>query len=131
MFSESFPVRFYETDALGHVSNTVLACWYETAREPFFRMFNPELDLANWPLILASYNIDFLEQIFYGKEVEVRSSISKLGRSSFQIYQEVWQNDKKCASGTTTLVHFDYKQQKSAPIPDDVRQQLQAHMLEH
>ena len=54
MFSEEFNVRFYETDALAHVSNTVLVGWFESGREPIFKLFNPELDLQNWPLILAS-----------------------------------------------------------------------------
>ena len=60
----SFDVRFCETDALQHVSNTALVAWFEAAREPIFRMFTPELDLQNWPLILASYKVDFLAQIF-------------------------------------------------------------------
>ncbi|MEC8487777.1 MAG: acyl-CoA thioesterase, partial [Pseudomonadota bacterium] len=47
----SFDVRFCETDALQHVSNTALVTWFEAAREPIFRMFTPELDLNNWPLI--------------------------------------------------------------------------------
>ena len=104
-------MRFYETDALQHVSNTVLVGWFESAREPIFKLFNPELDLQNWPLILASYKVDFLSQLFYGHPVEVRTFIGRLGNSSFDVYQEVWQQDKKCAAGTTTMVHFDYKSQ--------------------
>ena len=72
----TYDVRFYETDALQHVSNTVLVGWFESAREPIFRMFTPELDLQNWPLILASYKVDFLEQIFYGHPVTVRTMMS-------------------------------------------------------
>ena len=29
--------RFYETDAFGHINNTVITGWFETAREPIFR----------------------------------------------------------------------------------------------
>ncbi len=47
MLEETFAVRFYETDALAHVSNTVLAGWFESARMPVFKMFSPELDLKN------------------------------------------------------------------------------------
>lgn len=124
----TYDVRFYETDALQHVSNTVLVGWFESAREPIFRMFTPELDLQNWPLILASYKVDFLEQIFYGHPVTVRTMISRMGKSSFDVYQELWQQDKRCASGTTTMVHFDYKTQKSAAIPEDVRATLEGYL---
>ncbi|MGO4892110.1 acyl-CoA thioesterase [Flavobacterium sp. W21_SRS_FM6] len=127
MLREEIKVRFCETDALAHVSNTVLVQWFETAREPIFRMFNPELDLKNWPLILASYKVDFLQQIYYGKLVEVRTFVSRIGNSSFDIYQELWQNEQHCATGVTTLVHFDFTLSKTQTINETVRQQLQAH----
>lgn len=127
MFSEEFNVRFYETDALQHVSNTVLVGWFESARTPIFRLFTPELDLKNWPLILASYKVDFLAQLFYGHPVTIKTYISRLGASSFDVLQDVWQQDKKCASGVTTMVHFDYQSQQSAPITDTVREQLLQH----
>ena len=130
MYTEQFKVRFCETDALAHVNNTVLAAWFETAREPIFRLFNPQLDLQNWPLILASYKIDFLKQISYGEPVEVRTYICRLGNSSFDTFQEVWQCGEKCGSGTTTMVHFDYQTNKSVAIQGQLRAQLASHMLQ-
>ncbi|MCW8091051.1 acyl-CoA thioesterase [Alteromonas sp. ASW11-130] len=126
----SFDVRFYETDALAHVSNTVIVGWFEAAREPVFKMFTPTLDLKNWPLILASYQVDFHAQIFYGRPVSVKTYISRIGNSSFDVFQELWQNENKCASGTTTMVHFDYKNQQTCAIPDEVRSALASHLLE-
>lgn len=130
MLKEQFNVRFYETDGLAHVSNTVVVGWFETGREPIFRMFTPELDLQNWPLILASYNVDFLSQIYYGKAVEIRTYVSRIGNSSFETLQEVWQDGIKCAAGKTTLVRFDYTLNKAVPIDDHVKEQLQEHMLD-
>ncbi|XOV81440.1 MAG: acyl-CoA thioesterase [Aestuariibacter sp.] len=129
MLSETFKVRFSETDGLGHVGNTVHVVWFEAAREPIFKLFTPGLDMDSWPLILASYKVDFLKQVFLG-EVEIRSGISRLGGSSFDIYQEVWQNEECCAKGVTTLVNFDYQQNKAQPIPEDVRRQLQELAIE-
>ncbi len=51
MFSEEFNVRFYETDALAHVSNTVLVGWFETGREPLLKLFTLDWDLQNSPLL--------------------------------------------------------------------------------
>jgi len=120
-----FEVRFCETDALKHVSNTALVAWFETARMPIFRWFTPELDLDNWPLILANYNVDFLQQIFLGQPVEVKTGINKIGNSSFQVYQEVWQEQQLKAKGTTILVHFDYVTQKASSIPSHIKTQLE------
>lgn len=127
MFYTEFDVRFYETDALAHVSNTALVGWFEAGRDPIFKLFNPELDLQNWPLILASYKVDFLEQIYYGHKVQVKTFISRIGTSSFDVYQELWQQQKKCATGTTTLVHYDFRSKQSTAITDDVRATLLAH----
>ena len=127
MFSETFKVRFCETDGLAHVSNTVLVQWFESAREPIFRLFNPELELNNWPLILASYKVDFLKQIYYGSEVELKTYISRIGNSSFDVFQEVWQQGVHCATGLTTMVNFDYKQQKAQTIDDKIAAELRKH----
>ncbi len=126
----TYDVRFYETDALAHVSNTVLVGWFESAREPVFRFFSPELDLSNWPLIVAGYKVDLLAQIFYGKPVTIRTYISRMGNSSFDTYQEVWQNDTLCATGVTTMVHFDYTSQRSVAIPDTIKAIMNSHFKE-
>ncbi|MFT5276955.1 MAG: acyl-CoA thioester hydrolase [Glaciecola sp.] len=130
MLSIDFEVRFYETDALQHVSNTVLVGWFETARLPIFKYFTPNLDLQNWPLILANYNVDFLEQIYLAHRVEVKTWISRIGNSSFVVYQELWQQDRKKAKGTTTLVRFDYATKKAVGISDDIRALLEQHKLD-
>lgn len=129
MLSETFKIRFYETDALRHVNNTVVPQWFETAREPIFKVFNPELNLDSWPLILASFTVDFVAQIHYGKPVTISTGIQRIGNSSFVVYQEVQQPNTDnelavVAKGTTTLVQFDYNQQRATPISDDHREQL-------
>lgn len=130
MLSEEFKVRFCETDALAHVSNTVMVQWFEAAREPIFRIFNPSLELKNWPLILASYKVDFVKQIYFGQSVDVRTYVSRIGNSAFDVYQEVWQNQQKCATGLTTMVNFDYQLQKAKPIEAHIRAQLIEHKTE-
>lgn len=129
MLEETYKVRFCETDALQHVSNTALVVWFESAREPIFRMFTPGLDVNNWPLILASYKVDFLKQIYLG-DVTIKTGISRVGGSSFDVFQEVWQNGERAGKGLTTLVHFDYEAQKARAIPDDIRTQLHAISVE-
>ncbi|CAI8185367.1 MAG: 1,4-dihydroxy-2-naphthoyl-CoA hydrolase [Glaciecola sp. HTCC2999] len=131
MLTETFKIRFYETDALRHVNNTVVPQWFETAREPVFKVFTPELDLANWPLILASFTVDFVAQIHYGHDVTVTTGIERIGNSSFVVYQELHQQNTLVAKGSTTLVHFDYQTQRSALISDEQRAQLLVWKTQH
>lgn len=129
MFTEIIQTRFSDMDGLGHINNAMVPVWFEGARDPIFRMFMPDLSLNDWRLILAKIEISFLAEIFYGKPVEVKSYIKRIGNSSFDVYQEIWQDEVKKASGIAVMVHFDNKgEKKSLPIPGDIRQLLEAHM---
>jgi len=127
MLSTVITPRFLETDALGHINNTVLPMWFEAARDPIFRMFTPQMDVNNWPLILASYSVNFHAETHYGSDVEIHTTISRIGNSSFDVHQECWQQGIKTVTGTTTMVHFSHANKKSLPITDDVLGQLQQH----
>jgi len=112
MIEEEIKPRFCETDALGHINNTVVAQWFEGAREPIFQWFIPTLDINQWSLILARTIVDFHAQLKYGKAVTLKTYISRIGNSSFDVHQEVWQQGIKCSSGTATMVYFDYEKKK-------------------
>lgn len=130
MFTETFAVRFYETDALQHVSNTALAGWFEAARQPIFKMFVPDMKLENWPLIIASYKIDFLAQIYLQHDVTIKTWVKRVGNSSFELHQECWQQDKVKSTGVTTMVHFDYANERSLAIPAHITKELSQHLLD-
>jgi len=120
---------FSDTDALGHINNTRLPVWFENAREPIFRIFTPDLDLKNWPLILARITVDFKQQLYLDAEIEVKTMVSKIGRSSFTVTQQAWQNGQCAASGEATMVHFDYPSKSTVAISDEIRSSLQQHLL--
>lgn len=128
MFSMKVTPRFYETDALGHINNTVLSNWFEASREPVFRLFNPSLALKEWNLILARVEIDYVAQTHYGKEVEVRSWVGRIGNSSFVVEQEAWQEGVCVARGKAVQVFFNYASQKSEAIPAQYRALLEQHV---
>ena len=130
MFETDLTVRFSETDGAGHVGNTVMVVWFEEARAPLFKMFRPTLEVDGWPLILASYQVDFRAQLYYGKPVTIKTWVKRIGNSSFETYQEAWQNKQCCASGSTTMVHFDYAAGKASPIPADIRDKLASHLYQ-
>ncbi|AXI02867.1 acyl-CoA thioesterase [Aquirhabdus parva] len=126
MFNMTVLPRFYETDAFGHINNTVIAGWFEAAREPVFRIFTPELDIKKLTLILARIEIDFVAQTHYGQEVILKTGIERVGNSSFVVVQEAWQSDVLVAKGKAVQVYFDFDTQKSDRIPDAYRQKLEA-----
>lgn len=131
MFIETVTPRFGDSDGLRHINNIALVEWFEVGRNPIFRMFTPDLDLSyeKWKLILVRTEFDYMGQMFYGRDVEIRSYITHIGNSSFTIGHEAWQDEELKAKGKAILVHFDFINQKAVSIPEHIRAQLQKHLV--
>lgn len=130
MFETTIAPRMNETDALGHISNTVMPIWFEVARQPIFEIVHPSQTLAGWPLIVARIEVDYVGQIFPGSDVQIRTAVARIGTSSFTTYQEAWQAGQLVAKGYVVHVYFDYQKKQSTPLPENVAAELRTHILE-
>jgi acyl-CoA thioester hydrolase len=128
MFTESITPRFGDSDGLRHVNNTVIPGWFEQARNPIYRIFSPEFAFEGWNLILARYEIDFVRPLLINGEVTIRTWISRVGNSSFEVGQEAVQNGLLCTRGKTVLVHYDFSAARPVPIPVAIRGLLSEHL---
>lgn len=129
MWKKKVTPRFGDVDGLRHINNCLLPQWFELGREPMFRLFNPEVTFDPWTLIMARIGVDFTAQMRLGADVEIRTWIKKIGRSSVTVYQEAWQNGEMGAKGEAVIVHYDFAEEKSKPIPDPIRAELEKHLL--
>ena len=131
MFSIKVTPRFGDTDALGHINNVVIAAWFEQARNAIFRVFDAELriDKKTFPLIMAHTDYDFVDQLFFKHDIEIRTWISRLGTKSITVYHEAWQEGRLCSKGSAVIVHYDFNIEKSTPIPEDKKRLLAEHLL--
>lgn len=128
ILTETITPGFYETDALGHINNTVIPMWFEKGRVPLFKIFTPDLDPNKWCLIVVRLDVQFLAQTGYIDPVTIKTHIKRIGNSSFVVTQSCIQNEIETAKADTTMVHFDYQNQKSTPIPDAARQALHQYL---
>lgn len=128
MFTEVIHPRFSETDALGHINNTVVPVWFEATRTPIFRIFTPDLNPLAWRLIIAKLEVNFTAELYYGEAVTINTSIARMGNSSFVVYQEAWQNQRLAAHGQVTFVNFNHQQKCSVPLTERERAALAAHL---
>ncbi|MGL4474824.1 MAG: acyl-CoA thioesterase [Shewanella sp.] len=129
MLSIELAPRFNETDALGHINNTVIPAWFEAGRTGVFAMFNPSLSIANWNLIVAGYTVAFKAPTFYGAVVTITTDVSHIGNSSFELRQRCWQHGKLTAEAHTSMVHYNFQDERSEPIPAIVRAALAEHLI--
>ncbi len=74
---------------------------------------------------------DYLDQIYYGFEVEIRTYIEKIGNTSVTVYQEAWQNEKLRGTGRATLVYFDFNKQEKIIISEDIKKELNKHLYKN
>ncbi|MCS3924306.1 acyl-CoA thioesterase [Methanosalsum natronophilum] len=131
MFTLTVTPRFGDIDGLGHINNTVLPGWFETARNPIFRIFTPDLDLGEdkWKLIMVRMEFDFLGEMFFDGDVEIKTYILKIGNTSFTIGHEAWQHNKLKVRGKAVIVHYDFKEEMSIPIQGECRKRLESHLV--
>lgn len=131
MFKTKVTPSFGDIDGMKHVNNNRILEWFELGGLDIYRYFTPDLDLdfENWKLIMVRKEADFVGQLRFGEDVEIRTYLLKIENSSFTVGNEVWQSNELKAKGKTVIVHFDYVTQKSVPIPDDVRKKLEEHLI--
>lgn len=103
--------------------------WFEKGREPLFRIFTPDLAIRKMPLIIARIEVDFLAELHYGADVEIRGWLSKIGNSSMHVVQEAWQNGACGARGVCVMLHFNYAEKRSQTIPPELRPILEQHLV--
>jgi acyl-CoA thioester hydrolase len=122
--------RVSETDGIGHINNTTIPIWFEAARNEIFKLFTPDNSFENWKMIILNMNVDYVNQIYFGRNVEVYTWIKRIGNSSLQLYEEIHQDGRLCVIGSVTYVNFNLKTQKSEPIPEKIRSELELHFYQ-
>ena len=124
--------RFGDSDQLGHIHHLSIPSWFEEARNPVFKWFNPDFSLSSWNLILARLEMEYVGQVrFADQEVEIRTWISHIGRSSFHISQGAYVRGECVALGGVVIVHYDYENRRAVPIPEEIREIMMEHFDEN
>jgi acyl-CoA thioester hydrolase len=122
--------RVSETDGVGHINNTTIPIWFEAGRNQLFKLFTPDSSFKNWKMIILKMNVEYIGQIFFGKDVEIKTWVKRIGKSSLELYEEIHQENRLCTKGTAVYVNFNLQKQKSEPITDEIRQELEKHLYE-
>ena len=124
-------VRFNECDGLGHVNNAVYYTYMEAARMELFRMLDPDMDIKNWKLIVASTSCEYKAQASFAQWLRITTEIERIGNSSFTVLHRISDRDtgKLIAVGRAVLVHYDYQKQQSRPLTPEMRRTLETLLV--
>jgi acyl-CoA thioester hydrolase len=122
------PVFWGDQDAFGHVNNNAYFRWFESARIAYsqriglFDLFKAE----RIGPILASISCDYRRQINFPDMVHVGIRVARIGRASLGLEHAIFSESQAAvaAEGSSTIVVFDYRANKSQPVPPLIRQAI-------
>ena len=123
-------VAWGEMDAFQHLNNTTYFRYFESARIAYFERLNLLTYMENTGIgpILASTSCRFKIPLTYPDTVSIGTCVSEIEPDRFTMvyYVVSHQHQKIAAEGTGLIVTFDYKENKKALLPPEVRQRIEA-----
>jgi acyl-CoA thioester hydrolase len=130
-FFITLPLQWGDQDAMGHVNNTVYLRWFESARIGYGNLVGL-LQVASTQKIgpiLAAVRCNYRRQLRFPDSVHVGARVTRIGRSSFTMQHRVVSAALRAiaADGDSTIVTFDYANQVSVPVPEEIRQNIASH----
>ena len=128
-FYHPIEVRYGDLDPQGHVNNAKHLIYFEQARIAYFidlGLFTKDQSFMDIGVILADVHITYLAPLYFGQNIKVGVHISKLGNKSMTWEQNVVDADtgKELAQGVVIMVTYDYRTEKTIPIPLEWREKI-------
>lgn len=115
-------IRYSDCDPQGHVNNVVFTTFMETGRcELLAAGFGTAWQEAGSFIVIARLELDFVGEIFWPGRVEIGTVVTKLGNSSLQLEQAVFQGERLVAKAKSVLVHLG-TDKRPASLPESARE---------
>nr|WP_299484143.1 thioesterase family protein [uncultured Roseibium sp.] len=115
-------LRYADTDRQGHINNAVFNTFLETGRVEL--LYGDELMQEGLAFVIARLELDFLAEINWPGTVEIGTAVKEIGRSSFKLFQRVFQDGTPVAEAVTIIVQMNEATRKSTPLSENARQRL-------
>ena len=131
-------VRLSDTDAMGHVNNARYLTYVEIARVAYYEQVTGNaLPIgthgAEEGMILAEIRMTYRSPAFYGETLTVETRVERIGRSSFGMVHRITAPESRygparlVAVADSTLVSYDYTDERPIPVPDEWRSAMEAY----
>jgi acyl-CoA thioester hydrolase len=126
-FYHPIEVRYGDLDPQGHVNNSKHLTYFEQARVAYMielGLFTKDQSFMKIGVIIADVHITYLEPIYFGQNIKVGVHVAKLGMKSMKWKQDILdaKTSKELAKGEVVVVTYDYKEEKTIPIPREWRE---------
>ncbi len=130
-------VRLADTDAMGHVNNASYLTYVEIARVAYYEQVTGNalaigVHGAEEGMILAEIRMTYRSPAFYGETLVVETRVERIGRTSFGMVHRISAPESRygtvrlVAVADSTLVSYDYSDERPIPVPDEWRSAMEA-----
>lgn len=116
---KTFDIAWGDMDALGHVNNARYFDYFQEARIEWLRTLDINLQEQVGPVVVHVAST-FLKPVIYPATLTLRSSIHSLGKTSFIMDYDLYQNDILMTQGSCKIVWVDYQHNKSVMLPEAI-----------
>ncbi|EKQ40170.1 thioesterase family protein [Leptospira interrogans str. 2002000631] len=119
-------------DPFAHVSNSVFVAYLEIGRVDYCKRRLNVKGIFDVPFILARIEIDLKKSIEIHHQVEVQTSVIRIGNKSWDFQSKIIETNTKeiFAVAKTVQVAFDHVNKSSISIPHNVRLILEEDLKE-
>ena len=122
-------IRYSDLDPNGHVNNGAINAFFEDGRVCFRNehMLRLGEDILTG-FALVKFSVDYLAPLFFPGSVDIGTVVIRIGKSSFNLGQGIFDGEKCVAIAEVVTVFFDPKNNKSQKLTDELRIILQDAM---
>lgn len=121
--------RWQDNDIYGHINNVTYYSFFDSAVNAWL-IERGGLDIHDGKVagLVVSSSCDYFASIAYPELIEVGLRVARFGGSSVQYELAVFRvgEEEPCAAGRFVQVFVDRVSNQPAPIPESLRQALQA-----
>lgn len=122
--------RFSDVDSFMHVNNIWQQSYFDMGKTEFYqRVLGITGVFDKLRIITASTHTDYLGQVRLQDDIEVVTSVSRVGTKSMTLHQRIMSGDRCLTESTSVMVAFDFELQQTVPIPDEWRWKLEAYFI--
>lgn len=128
-FYHPVEVRYGDLDPQGHVNNAKHLTYFEQARIAYMielGLFTKDQSFMEIGVILADVHITYYEPVYFEQNIKVGVHVAKLGNKSMTWEQNIVDahTGKVLAKGEVVMVAYDYRAEKTIPIPQEWREKI-------
>lgn len=122
-------IRYNDLDPNSHVNNIAINQFFEDGRVNFRDRHMPgNAILAGF--VVVKFTVEYVAELEYPGDVEVGTTIMRVGGSSYTLGQGIFRDDRCIAVAESVTVCVDTETKKPSRIEGELRNVLEANILE-